>query len=184
MTQDKDQNLHSASMEAAVEEAPLSTEQLNELVKNLQSDAAQWKDKALRALADVDNIRKRSAQEVMDARKYAVGEFARELLSVQDNFERAWDAIEKMNNVDAAVKNTLAGIKMVSDQLAGCFKKAQIEKVKTIGEKLNPDLHQAMIEVESDQPAGTIVQEMQPGYTIAGRLLRPALVGVAKAKTN
>ena len=171
-------------MEAAVEETPLTVEQLNALVQNLQADAAQWKDKALRALADVDNIRKRSAQEVMDARKYAVGEFARELLAVQDNFERAWDAIEKMTAVDAGVKSTLTGIKMVSDQLAGCFAKAQIEKIKALGEKLNPDLHQAMVEVESDQPAGTIVQEMQPGYTIAGRLLRPALVGVAKAKTN
>lgn len=171
-----------AAPEAAVEETPLTAEQLGEVVKALQTESDSWKDKAIRALADADNIRKRSAQEVLDARKYAVGEFARELLAVQDNFERAWDAIEKMDTPDAAVKNTLTGIKMVSDQLASAFKKAQIEKIKAMGEALNPDLHQAMMEVESDQPAGTIVQEMQAGYTIAGRLLRPSLVAVAKMK--
>lgn len=170
-------------MTVAVEETPFTAEQLGEVVKTLQVECDQWKDKAIRALADADNIRKRGAQEVLDARKYAVGEFARELLAVQDNFERAWDAIEKMAAPDAAVKNTLTGIKMVSDQLAAAFKKAQIEKIKAMGEALNPDLHQAMMEVESDQPAGTIVQEMQAGYTIAGRLLRPALVAVSRGAT-
>ena len=174
-----------ATPDAPTETATLAA-QLTVLAEQLaaaQAEVSAQKDKALRALADADNIRKRSAQELLEARKYAVSDFAREMLNIQDNFARAWEACQALTTTDDAVKNTLVGIKMVSDQLSATFEKFQIQRVVALGQPLNPDLHQAMQEADSDQPAGTIVQELQAGYTIAGRLLRPALVVVSRGVT-
>ena len=148
-------------------------------IAEAQKQAADWKDKYLRAMADAENTRKRAQREVEDAHKYAVANFARDMLDVQDNLERALDAMSK---VDADTINPLKeGVDMVANQLKGVFARFQIERVKTIGEKFNPDHHQAMFEAPTaDHEPGTVTQEIQAGYTLAGRLLRPALVGVAK----
>lgn len=146
-------------------------------------EAAIWKDKYLRAMADMENLRKRTAREVEDARKYAMASFARELLNVQDNMERAL-ATMKAETTDpaATLKAVVEGVDMVAQQLMAAFDKAHIKKMDSaVGQKVDPERHQAMFEVPTnDHDHGTIVQEMQAGYMIGDRLLRPALVGTAK----
>jgi molecular chaperone GrpE len=137
----------------------------------------------LRALAEIENLRRRSARELEEARKYALTGFARELLEVEDNLTRALDSIPRHATDEIGFLKTLAdGVALTQKTLAACFERHKIAKVMPeIGEKFDHNLHQAMFEVESDQPPGTIAQVLQPGYVIADRLLRPALVGVAKA---
>jgi molecular chaperone GrpE len=145
------------------------------------SEAEVWKDRALRALADIDNLRKRHARELDDARKYAATTFARDILPVADNLERALDAAKKDAKA-AEMKVLIDGVALVLATLHSSFQKAGIERVATVGQKLNPDVHQVMMEVPSaEAEPGTVVQEIQAGYTLSGRLLRPALVGTAKA---
>ena len=142
-----------------------------------------FRDKYVRAMAEMENLRKRMARESEDARRYAVTGFAREMLDVADNLERATAAIDKEKlETDTHLKTLAEGVEMVQGQIERAFKKFQIEKTNPKpGEKFNPDLHQAMFEVPTDEhPTGTVAQVMQPGYVIAGRLLRPAMVGTAK----
>lgn len=141
-------------------------------------EATLWREKALRYAAEIENMRKRTEREITEAHTFAITRFARDLLGVQDNMHRALSALAG-DKTDAQTIRT--GIEMVAKQLTETFAKFGIEPIKTVGEKLNPDLHQAMNEVETtDQPAGHIVHELQAGYTLAGRLLRPALVSTAK----
>jgi molecular chaperone GrpE len=139
----------------------------------LMADLETWKDKAYRAAADAENTRKRAAADVTDAKMYAVSSFARDVLGVADNLARALAA--PAGN-EKALRD---GVQMVATQLAGMLDKHGVKKVEvTLGAALNPDAHQAMLEVEG--PAGQIVAELQPGYTLNGRLLRAALVSVGK----
>jgi molecular chaperone GrpE len=149
----------------------------------LEAELSDTKDRMLRALAEVENLRRRSARELDEARKYAITGFARELLDVDDNLSRALDAIPQRAVDEIGFVKTLAeGVAMTQKALAACFERHKIAKVTPeIGERFDHNRHQAMFEVESDQPPGTIAQVLQPGYVIADRLLRPALVGVAKA---
>jgi molecular chaperone GrpE len=149
----------------------------------LAAELADTKDRMLRALAEIENLRRRTARELEEARKYAITGFARELLEVDDNLSRALDSIPRRAADEIGFVKTLAeGIGITQKALAACFERHQIAKITPeIGEKFDHNRHQAMFEVESDQPPGTIAQVLQPGYVIADRLLRPALVGVAKA---
>jgi molecular chaperone GrpE len=149
----------------------------------LEAELADTRDRMLRALAEVENLRRRSAREIDEARKYAITAFARELLEVDDNLSRALDSVPRRAAEEIGFLKTLAeGVALTQKALATCFERHQIAKVMPeIGEKFDHNRHQAMFEVESDQPPGTIAQVLQPGYVIADRLLRPALVGVAKA---
>jgi molecular chaperone GrpE len=149
----------------------------------LEAELADTKDRMLRALAEVENLRRRSAREIEEARKYAITGFARELLEVDDNLSRALESIPRRAAEEIGFVKTLAeGVALTQKALAACFERHQIAKVTPeIGERFDHNRHQAMFEVESDQPPGTIAQVLQPGYVIADRLLRPALVGVAKA---
>lgn len=141
------------------------------------SESDEWKEKAYRLAADMENLRKRTDKQVADAKDYAVSSFARELLSVADNMDRAMDALKK----EEVSENGLQGMQMVADQLTNTFEKANIKKIDAMGQKMDPNLHQVVVEIPSeDADAGTVVQVMQDGYTIAGRLLRPAMVGTAK----
>lgn len=142
-----------------------------------------FREKYVRAVAETENLRKRMNRDVEDTRQYAVTGFAREMLDVADNLERALAAIDKDKvDADPQLKNLVEGVEMVHGQLQRTFGKFKIEKTTPEpGEKFNPELHQAMFEVPTaDQPPGTVAQVMQPGYVIAGRLLRPAMVGTAK----
>ncbi len=139
----------------------------------LQADVQGWQDKAYRAAAELDNMRKRTQAEVAEARLYAAQSFAKDVLSVADNLARALAAPEG--------EGLRKGVELTASQFATILQRHGITRTAvTAGEPLNPELHQAMTEVESTHPTGTVVDELQAGYTLHGRLLRPALVSVAK----
>lgn len=149
----------------------------------LEAELADTKDRLLRALAETENQRRRAARDVEEAHKYAITNFSRELLDVADNLSRALAAVPARAREEIGfVKNLVDGVAMTEKALLACFERHQIVMVTPeIGEKFDHNRHQAMFEVEATgQEPGTVAQVMQPGYTIAGRLLRPALVGVAK----
>jgi molecular chaperone GrpE len=155
----------------AIEEEPSAEAQL-----------AEMKDRLLRALADVENTRRRAEREVEDARKYAASGFAKDLLNVSDNLRRALDTVsEEMRAGDEGVKNLVLGIEMVEKELLSAFERQGIEKIDPLGEAFDHNFHQAMYEKsDSGFPAGTVAEVMQPGYVMRERLLRPAMVAVAK----
>ncbi len=151
-------------------------------IAELEAEIAEWKDKWVRQHAEMDNLRKRTQREKEDAGKFAVSGFAKDLLAVGDNLGRALQSLpEGIKDGDGPVKNLAIGIEMTRKELDSVFERHGISKVEAIGKPMDPNFHQAMFEVEDPaQPAGTVVQEMAPGYVLHGRLLRPAMVGVAK----
>lgn len=168
-----------SSAEGVVEDFP-EMDKTAGAVEVLSKERDEWKEKAYRLAAEMENLKRRTSKDVDDARKYGVTKFARELLTVQDNLERATLALQGAEVAKDVLDPMLEGMKMVSDQLTKAFDAVDIKKVETVGQPLNPDVHQAVIQVPSDEyEDGVIVQEMQAGYTISGRLLRPAMVGVA-----
>ena len=136
-------------------------------------------DGTLTTAARADAI-DRAEKEAADARTYAATAFARDLLSVADNLARGLEAIPAELREDEKLKNLITGLEATGRELESVFQRHGIKKMSTLGETLDPNFHQAMFELPSDKPVGTIVQEMQAGYMIKDRLLRPALVGVAK----
>ncbi|MEC8467538.1 MAG: nucleotide exchange factor GrpE [Pseudomonadota bacterium] len=157
-----------------------STE-LTEMEK-LTAERDEWKDKSYRLAAEMENVKKRTEKDITDAKKYGVTSFARELLDVQDNLERALAVLEETDVAEDKKKPMVEGVTMVKSQLVKAFDRVQIKKIEATGQKLNPELHQAVMQIPSEEEAGTVVQEIQAGYMIADRLLRPAMVGVAVAK--
>ncbi len=155
----------------------------DETIALLHEEIASLKDKAMRALAEVDNIRKRSDREKHDAVKYAAAGFARDLLSVADNFHRALLSVPATHDMPDAVKTFVTGIEMTAKELEAVFAKHGIQRIDPLGADFDHNLHQAMVEIDSEEhEAGKIAQVMQHGYQMHDRLLRPALVGVAKKK--
>lgn len=147
----------------------------------LESELAEVRQQVLYAQAETQNVRRRLEQEKVNAANYAATAFARDMLSVKDNLERALSAVPAELRDDEPMKGLVAGIEATGRELDNVLQRHGIVRVTAMGEKLDPHLHQAMIEVPSDTAEpGTIVQEMQAGYTIKDRLLRPALVGVAR----
>ena len=154
----------------------MNLDRLGELEKELE----EVRQHVLYAQAETQNVRRRLEQEKTAATQYAATAFARDMLSVKDNLERALAGIPDDLRGDERMKGLIAGIEATGRELDAAFQRHGIARVEAMGKPLDPHLHQAMIEVPSDQEPGTIVQEMQAGYTIKDRLLRPALVGVAK----
>ena len=171
---ENDENLREETAEAAPEVAE------HDRIGELENQLAEAKQNVLYAQAEVQNVRRRAEKEAQDARAYASTSFARDILSVADNLERALDSIPAELRDDAKFKGLVAGLEATGRELAAVFQRNGITRIPAMGETLDPNKHQAMLEVPSDQPAGTIVQEMQGGYMIKDRLLRPAMVGVAK----
>ena len=172
---DNDDNLREETAETAPEVAE------HDRVGELENQLAEAKQNVLYAQAEIQNVRRRAEKEAQDARAYATTGFARDILSVADNLERALDSIPTDLREDAKFKGLVAGLEATGRELAAVFQRNGITRIAALGETLDPNRHQAMLEVPSDQAPGTIVQEMQGGYMIKDRLLRPALVGVAKA---
>jgi molecular chaperone GrpE len=146
-------------------------------------EAADLKDKLLRALAEMENLRRRTEREVADARLYGIASFARDILGVADNMDRALQALDTdlREKADATTKALLDGVELTERELLKVLEKHGIKKIEPIGEKFDPNFHQAMYEVQdASVPAGTIVQVVQAGYLIVDRMLRPALVAIAK----
>src|SRR6478672_2143034 len=167
--------------EAAETAAP--AEATPDPVAALAKEAADLKDRLLRTLAEMENLRRRTEREVADARAYGITNFARDILAVADNMERALQALddEIRAKADAGVKALLDGVELTERELIKVMEKYGIKKLEPQGQKFDPNLHQAMVELpDASVPAGTVVQVMQPGYTIGDRVLRPALVGVSK----
>ena len=145
----------------------------------LEAEVADLKDKALRAQAELENFRRRAERERDDTAKFAVTKFARDLLSVADNLRRAIENAPKEG--DEAVKSLLAGVEVTERELLTAFERHQVKPIQALGQRFDANFHEAVVEIpDPTKPAGTIVQVMAPGYTIAGRLLRAAMVGVAK----
>ena len=155
----------------------MNVDRLGELEKELE----EVRQHVLYAQAETQNVRRRLEQEKASATQYAATAFARDMLSVKDNLERALAAVPEDLRGDERMKGLIAGIEATGRELDSGFQRHGIARIEAIGKPLDPHLHQAMIELPSDEAEpGTIVQEMQSGYTIKDRLLRPALVGVAK----
>lgn len=145
--------------------------------------AAEFKDRLLRTLAEMDNLRKRTAREVADAQLRGITSFARDMLGVADNMRRALDAVspEARRSAEAAVTALIDGVELTERELLKVLEKNGVRQFAPQGEKFDPNLHQAIFEVpDASVPAGSVVQVVQPGYMIGDRVLRPALVGVSK----
>ncbi len=154
---------------------------LSEALESLRRDLEESKQETLYAKAETQNVRRRMEKDVADARAYAATGFARDVLSVADNLSRAIEAIPESLREDEKMKGLVTGIEATQRELEKVFKSHGIERVAAVGLPLDPNQHQAMLEVPSDEhEPGTIIQEMQAGWMIKDRLLRPAMVGVAK----
>ena len=151
---------------------------IDALLKRAEVEAAELKDAWLRARADVENIRKQSANDVARAHKYAIERFAGELLAVKDALESTLAA------KDAAPEALRDGVDLTLKQLAAAFDKAQISEIDPMGQKFDPHQHMAMTAVDSPEAPNTVVQVFQKGYRLQDRVLRPALVAVAKARED
>jgi len=152
-------------------------------VETLAAEHAEMRDRLMRTMADMENLRRRTEREKLDASRYAIGRFAEDVLSVGDNLVRALATVDDATRAaaDEATKNLIEGIEMTERGLQNVLSRHGITRIDPEGDRFDPHLHQAMFEVENpDVPAGTVVQVVQAGYTIGERTLRPALVGVSK----
>lgn len=154
----------------------INLDRLGELEKELE----EVRQHVLYAQAETQNVRRRLEQEKVSAAAYAATAFARDMLSVKDNLERALAAIPEELRGEERMKGLVTGLEATGREVDAAFQRHGIARIEAMGAKLDPHLHQAMMELPSDAEPGTIVQEMQAGYTIKDRLLRPALVGVAR----
>ena len=160
--------------EAAPEPAPSTA---------LDRELADAKDRLLRTLAEMENMRKRTEREVADSRIYAITAFARDILTVADNMHRAMQALddELRAKADSGVKALLDGVELTERELMNALEKHGVKRIEPLGQKFDPNRHQAMYEVEdASVPSGSVVQVVQAGYLIGERVLRPALVAVSK----
>ncbi|MFT0860017.1 nucleotide exchange factor GrpE [Ancylobacter sp. G4_0304] len=171
------------AQEAATEAADTVAAQFAAEKERLEAEVAALKDKFLRAFAEADNVRRRAEREVADAKVYGITGFARDVVTVADDFERALSTIdaEAREKAEGTLKTLLEGIDLTARALTQTLSKHGVARIEAEGAKFDPNLHQAMFEVPNPEvPSGTVVQVIQPGYTIGGRVLRPALVGVSK----
>jgi molecular chaperone GrpE len=149
----------------------------------LTKELNETRDKMLRTLAEMENLRKRTSREVTDARTYGITGFARDVLDIADNLQRALDAVpaEARANADPGLKALIEGVELTERSLLNTLEKNGVKKFDPMGQKFDPNFQQAMYEVpDASVPAGTVVQVVQAGFMIGERVLRPALVGVAK----
>ena len=182
MMQENENNTTTDGEDIAAEAAAEAMADQQARVAELESQLAAAQQEALYAKAEVQNVRRRAEKEVQDAHAYSATKFARDILSVADNIGRALDAIPAAAREDDAWKGLVAGLEATARELKAVFERNGITRIEALGQSLDPNLHQAMMEIpSSDAAPGTIVQEIQAGYQIKDRLLRPALVGVAKA---
>ncbi len=163
-----------AAPETAVSEA--------DALAAMEAELQETRDRLMRAVAETENVRRRAEREKTDALAYGATAFARDMLDVADNLRRALDAVPAELRANENLASLVTGVEMTERSLLHAFEKHGIAKIEAKGEKFDPNRHQAMFEVETGEvPPGHVVNVMQPGYVIKDRLLRPAMVGVAKA---
>jgi len=147
----------------------------------IEAELSEYKDRLLRALAETENVRRRAQREREDASKYAIAGFAKDLLSAADNLRRALESLPETEAKDERTRSLLAGVAATERELLGVFERHGIKRIDPKGERFDHNLHQAIFEAERpEQPSGAVVEVLQPGYVLHDRLLRPAMVGVAK----
>lgn len=177
--------LAGAPIESESEGRPAAELSADDRLVALETELAEQKDRLLRALAETENVRRRAQREREDASKYAVAGFAKDLLSAADNLRRALDSLPKREAKDERTRSLLAGVAATERELLGVFERHGIKRIDPLGERFDHNFHQAIFEADrADQPSGTIVEVLQPGYILHDRLLRPAMVGVAKGGTK
>jgi molecular chaperone GrpE len=176
-------NLSGVEIESPMEEPP--SDPRDEEIIVLKEETAALKDRLLRMAAEMENLRKRTEREKAEATLYAATNFARDLLSVADNLGRALQALpeEERERAGEIETNLIAGVEVTERELLNVFQRHGIRKIEAVGQKFDPNFHQAMFEVPTNEkPPGTVMQELQSGYAVGERCLRPSLVGVAKAE--
>ena len=183
--ENKDENLEESNStkndEPQVEADSTEEENEESEEERLQEEVRTLKEDKIRVLAEMENLRKRFDREKIDSIKYGSANFARDILSPGDNLERALSAINQEEDHPQSIKNLIEGLKMVQKEFSSVLEKNGISKINSMNEKFDPNLHQAMMELERDDlDEGIVVQEIQTGYMMHDRLLRPAMVGVSK----
>lgn len=165
-----------------VDSPEMTVETLQRVVEGLQTENAELNDKYLRAVAEQHNIKRRAQQDIEKERKFGVERFARDVLSVADNLGRALSALPAdLEALDPALRNVITGVQATERELLSVLERHGVTRIEARGKPFNAEFHQAMMEIEdASVPAGTVVQELIPGYLLAGRLLRAAMVGVSK----
>ncbi len=156
-----------------------------ERVQILEAQVADLNDKLLRTMAEMENVRRRAQREKEDASKFAIANFAKEMLTVSDNMTRAFASIEgdnaKGSEVDGPFKSFVEGVRMTEADLLKTLERLGLKKIEPLGQRFDANLHEALFEFEDkEQPAGTVAQVLEQGFTLNGRLLRPAKVGITK----
>ena len=165
----------------AANDTDADNEKQNELEENLRDEIEQLRDEKLRLLADMENLRKRSDRDRMDSIRYGNINFARDILSLGDNLSRALDAIPKDAEKTETITNLINGLRMVQREFTSILEKHGIKKIEALNQRFDHNFHQAMMEIESEEvEEGIVIQEIQSGYNMHDRLLRPSMVGVAK----
>jgi molecular chaperone GrpE len=176
-----EQQMHDEAEEIRKETAEESPEVAeHDRFAELERQLEEAKSKALYAAAETQNVRRRLETEKEQASSYAAAGFARDMLAIKDHLDRALAAVGDDLRADKTAAQFLAGIEATAREIDAVFQRNGVTRISAVGEPLDPHRHQAMVELPSDQEPGTIVEEMQPGYMMKDRLLRPALVAVAK----
>ena len=175
----QDENSDETSVEDTEEN--IENEETQSEEDKLQEEISSLKEEKIRVLAEMENLRKRFDREKIDSIKFGSVNFARDILSPGDNLERALSAVNKEEEHSDSIKNLIEGLMMVKKEFASALEKNGISKIDSVDKKFDPNLHQAMMEVENDDlDEGVVVQEIQSGYMMHDRLLRPAMVAVSK----
>ena len=179
-----DENLAAEAFIETLNDAPAVDPKDVEIIM-LKDEVAASKDRLLRLAAEMENLRKRTEREKAEATLYAASNFARDLLTVADNLGRALQALpaEEREHAGTIEKNLIIGVEATERELHNVFQRHGIKKINTIGHKFDPNFHQAIFEVPTaEKPPGIVMQELQSGYQVGDRCLRPAMVGVSKAE--
>jgi molecular chaperone GrpE len=181
------ENEESAAVALGLDEGPFAEDVDGDVdaearIIELEEEAADLKDKLLRALADVENIRRRSERDRTEASKYAISGFARDIVGSADNLRRALDCVdEETRKKDEAVENLIVGVEMTERELLNTFERYNVKTIEALGKPFDHNLHEALFEVEDiEEPHATVVQVVQTGYVLHDRLLRPSKVGISK----
>tara|TARA_Y100000590_G_scaffold415521_1_gene513396 strand:- start:715 stop:1305 length:591 start_codon:yes stop_codon:yes gene_type:complete len=183
---DKDKSKNNKETEEDIISEPDSDDNSNNQKLNVEEKLKETEDKLLRSLAEFENLRRRSEKEKQDAFEFGGFNFAKECIALIDNMQRAGDSFKSDEDLKKSdyYDKFLKAIEIVNNDLISIFKKNGIEKIDCLNKKFDPNIHQAMLEVESNEESGIILKEIQTGYLFKNRLLRPALVGVSKKITK
>ncbi|WP_274423531.1 nucleotide exchange factor GrpE [Chelativorans sp. YIM 93263] len=183
--QNEEQPVENGAAEATSNEEEAAEESVSEedVLVRLAKENDELKERAMRLAAEMENLRKRTQRDVADARNFGISSFAREMLTVSDNLQRALEAVsqEARDQANPTLKALIEGVEMTERAMLSALERHGVKKIEPHGERFDPHFHQAMFEVPNEEvPANTVVQVVQTGYVIGERVLRPAMVGVSK----